>query len=155
MPLQFDLPVEPFAVGLEDFTPLGPAHVDALLTNTGAGIVGSGEISIDLEVACSRCLRLFPLHVDGTIEGFYVLPDRASSLPEDQDYELIEARSLDIGPSLVAAIVIALPMAPLHDEECKGICAHCGTDLNESTCSCVNERADSPFSALEGLLDKD
>ena len=33
-------------------------------------------------------------------------------------------------------------------EDCKGLCATCGTNLNESTCSCTTTTSDSRWDAL-------
>lgn len=153
LPVQTDITMDPFVVGGEEFVPTGPVHVDVLLTNTGAGVVASGAVSVDLNATCSRCLRPFVLHATGEVEGFYVLAEHASTLPEDQDFELIESKSIDLGPALHAAIVVDLPMAPVHDRACKGICPHCGADLELGPCSCSAEPGPSPFSALKDLLE--
>ena len=48
-------------------------------------------------------------------------------------------------------IYLALPMKPLHREDCKGLCPSCGTNLNESTCDCVPEAAPSSWDALKKI----
>ncbi len=155
LPVRVEVPMDRIVVGAEEFVPTGPAHVDVLLTNTGAGVVATGTVMLDLTATCSRCLRSFVLSATGAVEGFYVLPERADSLPEDQDYELIEAGSLDLGPALQAAIVVDLPIAPLHDPDCKGICPRCGADLSEGPCGCRPAPSESPFSVLKDLFPHD
>jgi uncharacterized protein len=50
--------------------------------------------------------------------------------------------------------VLEAPFAPLHDEECAGICPECGADLNQGPCGCETAvRGPHPFAALEGLLE--
>ena len=45
---------------------------------------------------------------------------------------------------VVAAIVFELPLVPLCDEDCKGLCPTCGANLNEGPCGCEKEQSDGP-----------
>ena len=45
---------------------------------------------------------------------------------------------------VVAAIVFELPLVPLCDEDCKGLCPTCGANLNEGPCGCEKEQPDGP-----------
>lgn len=148
-----DIPLDPIDLGAERFVPLTPVHLDTVLTFAGSGIVASGTISVDMQATCSRCLREFVLPVRAPLEGFYVVPGAEHDFPEDQEIELIRDRSVDLNPALHAALVLELPFAPLHDPACAGICPACGVDRNESACSCERGVSDSPFAALQQLLD--
>lgn len=140
------------SVGNETFVPVAPARLDVTLTNTGAGVVAQGTIQVDVKATCARCLCEFTLHGSGDVEGFYVTPAHATQLPDEQDFELIEDRSIDLMPALLAALTVDLPFAPLHDPECLGICPSCGIDRNAGTCECAQDTPDSPFDALRGLF---
>jgi len=59
---------------------------------------------------------------------------------------------VDIMDAVLSVLTLELPFAPVHDEQCKGICATCGADLNEGPCGCEPVLRDSPFAALKGLL---
>jgi uncharacterized protein len=50
---------------------------------------------------------------------------------------------------------LALPMKPLCAEGCKGLCPHCGTNLNEATCTCTNEWSDPRLEPLRALGRRD
>lgn len=131
----------------------GPVHFDALITNTGAGLVLSGKVSASIRTDCSRCLESFVFPLDADIEGFFTTQDKAADLPEDQEWEPVHDETIDLLPSLVSAITIELPIAPVHDPQCRGICPECGCDLNASTCSCESQdRSSGPFEALRSLF---
>ena len=149
-----DLTLETFEVGTEVFRPQGPAHFDITLTNTGTAIIGMGKVSLPVLATCARCLEEFPTEIDAEVDGFYVSVGRDQDLPEEQEIEYIDGEyHIDILPSIMAALVLEAPFAPLHDEECAGICATCGADLNEGPCSCQSESGDAhPFAGLKGLL---
>jgi uncharacterized protein len=148
-----DALLDPIDLGAEHFAPVTPVHVVAELTFAGSGLVANGTASVDVQTTCSRCLQEFSLPVRAPLEGFYVKPGADHDFPEDQEVELIRDRSIDLYPALHAAVVLELPFAPLHDPDCAGICPACGVDRNETPCSCERDLADSPFAALQQLLD--
>lgn len=150
--LDEDVEMETIVVGSETFVPVAPAHVAVSLTNTGAGIVAQGTVEVDLQATCARCLVEFTLHGVGVVEGFYVMPSHADELPDEQDFELIADRSIDLMPALEAALTVDLPFAPVHDESCAGICPTCGVNRNESTCGCAEDVEQSPFADLKSLF---
>ncbi|TLM81247.1 MAG: hypothetical protein FDZ75_07980 [Actinobacteria bacterium] len=85
-------------------------------------------------------------------EGFYLRP--GDTAPAEEEAEKVAPDgTIDLAPALVAALTVEAPFAPLHDEECLGLCPECGVDLNETTCDCAEEPDGShPFAALQGLL---
>ena len=149
-----EFPLEKFVVGDEVFVPTSPVRFDLWLTHTGTSVVSGGRAVMDVLATCSRCLCEFPLTIEGEIDGFYVRHGWEEGIPEDQEYEYIDAEGdVDIMPSVIAALVLEAPFAPVHDEECAGLCVTCGADLNAGPCSCEEAVADdNPFSALGALL---
>lgn len=149
-----DLEVGNLTVGAEEFVAKGPAHYDVTVTNSGTGLVAAGRVALPVIAVCSRCLCDFATSIEGDVEGFYVHPGHDEDVPEEQEIEYISSdKTVDIGPALMAALILEAPFAPLHDEQCAGICPTCGADLNEGPCECPGEvPADHPFAALQSLL---
>ncbi len=153
IPLDSDVDLPEIILGTEAFKPLRPGHLVADVTNSGAGVVVSGSIDAEFEAICSRCLREFPLRVTAAVEGFYVLPGDDVDIPEEQEVSYIaEGAFIDLMEQLLSALVLELPFAPLHAEDCPGICPSCGADLEEGGCDCEPVSAESPFAALKDLL---
>jgi uncharacterized protein len=72
--------------------------------------------------------------------------------PDDPEAFLITAQQqLDLEEAVRQAWALALPMQPLCRPDCKGLCARCGTDLNEGACTCSPEE-DDRWSLLKKLL---
>ena len=67
------------------------------------------------------------------------------------DYEFFDGEEIDIDLLVVEQIVLALPFKALCSEECKGICPHCGANLNLEPCQCAGKQADSPFATLQAI----
>jgi len=49
-------------------------------------------------------------------------------------------------------VLLEVPMAPLCDADCKGLCPRCGANRNRETCGCPREAADPRFEALGKLI---
>lgn len=141
-------------IGTESFVPTRAARLVSTLTNTGSGIVLEGSIDAEFSATCSRCLREFPLRLSAVVEGFFVEPGHDSDLPEEQDIGFVHEGSVDVMDPIVSALVLELPFAPLHAEDCPGICAQCGKDLADGSCGCEPDRSESPFAGLKDLLDE-
>jgi uncharacterized protein len=149
-----DIVFETFEVGTEEFIPTGPAHVDLTITNGGTAIVAMGRVSMPVLATCARCLCEFPTKITAEVDGFFISPGDEEGIPAEQEIAYIDENNrVDIMPWIIAALVLEAPFAPLHDEECAGICSVCGADLNEGECECQRHtEKENPFSALQGLL---
>jgi uncharacterized protein len=139
-------------LGDRSFSFPSPASFDVTLVNSGAGIVASGTVRAMASTSCVRCLADFVVAVTGDVEGFYVRRGHEDGIPAEQDVEFIDDERIDLGPALVQAIVVDLPFAPLHSDDCAGICPICGVDRNVDACACEPEDVTSPFAGLKGLL---
>lgn len=138
----------------ETYVPARPAHVSVTVTNAGDGVVAYGTVDAAFNAECSRCLTPFTLELSGEVEGFYTTPDKAVELPEDQEWEPLGEGHIDLAHAIESAIRIELPFAPLHAEDCAGICPTCGCDLNEGECECDTDTPrPGPFDALAGMFD--
>ena len=141
-------------VGEETFTATGPATFEINISNAGEALVGFGVVTAPVRATCSRCLVEFEMSIAGDIEGYWLRP--GDSAPEDQDVTgtVDSEGAIDIVPALLAALIVEAPFAPLHDENCAGLCPECGGDLNEHSCNCGSGPAsDHPFAALGSLIE--
>jgi uncharacterized protein len=118
-----------------------------------------GRLTARLGLECGRCLEAFSFPVDHTLDLFY-LPHRPGEDAEDEeeitDRDLVVAYyaegRLDLGDMVREQLFLTLPMKRLCRDACLGLCPACGTNRNESPCSCEPARvALSPF---ENLFDK-
>lgn len=146
--------VNELVVGEERFVLRAPAQFRVALSNTGGALIASGTVSADVTAECSRCLKEFPLTLTAEVEAFYVRHGDEREIPEEQDFAYVEASEIDLAPAVEAALAVEAPFAPLHDEDCPGLCPVCGADLGEGECGCAPPMAkDSPFEALSGMFE--
>ena len=116
-----------------------------------------GSAVTELELACSRCLEPFRLPVNADFDLRY-LP--ASEVSQDEEREIEEEDletsyyrddQIDLNELLREQFYLALPMKPLCEEACKGLCPQCGTNLNTGSCSCNAAWEDPRLAALKQL----
>ncbi len=119
-----------------------------------------GRLSTRLEMACARCLepvvhdvkREFellyrPLGVDAGREEMSVTGAEAEIGYYRGDGVLLE----DV---LREQVLLALPLKAICRQDCKGLCPHCGKNLNVEQCSCAEPAEDPRWSALKDLREK-
>ncbi len=72
---------------------------------------------------------------------------------EEDDLETSYYRDdqIDLNELMREQFYLALPMKPLCREDCKGLCAQCGTNLNTGTCDCAPVWEDPRLAALKAL----
>ena len=80
------------------------------------------------------------------------LEDEAEEQNDDLYY--FTGDHLELAPMLREQLILTSPMHPLCSEECRGLCARCGKDLNEGPCRCGEEPTESPFQVLRTVKDK-
>lgn len=116
-----------------------------------------GTAAAELELPCSRCLEPFRLPIASSFDLRYLPASAASAAVErevdDEDLETSYYRNdeIDLNELLREQFYLALPMKPLCAEDCRGLCAQCGTNLNAGTCGCAPAWDDPRLAALKGL----
>jgi uncharacterized protein len=122
--------------------------VDVVLEPVGATVEAIGTVSAPWTGQCRRCLQ--PASGVLTAEVHEVFETDAV---EGESYPLAHEQ-IDLEPLAREAVVLELPPAPLCKEDCRGLCAQCGTDLNEGSCSC-EAPVDPRWAALDELRTED
>jgi len=116
-----------------------------------------GRVQTQLELACSRCLEPFGLAVDAPFDIRYLPASEASSEAdreiEEDDLETSYYRDdqIDLNELMREQFYLALPMKPLCQEDCRGLCTQCGTNLNVASCQCAPAWEDPRLAPLKGL----
>jgi len=132
----------------------------ARLIRTDRGIIVKASFTGRMKIACSRCLAEFemPLKLDFQEEYLQTI-DMASggkiALPKDSGNFVIDARhTLDLSEAIRQYALLSVPIKPLCQEKCAGICPQCGKNLNQGKCQCPAEQVDPRWAPLLELRDK-
>jgi uncharacterized protein len=165
-----DIPPEGLALELKqklDLFDTGSASTactaDLGIKPAGNGVLHiKGRVQADPELECSRCLKVFSYHIDTELNITLAPEKTLGTTPEHEldrselDVEFYQGDKIEPLDLVKEQLLISVPMVPLHLPDCKGLCAVCGTDLNETDCGCKKDNGAEfgTFSALKDLLKK-
>lgn len=149
--------IDQVQVGPDQYAFEGPVSWEAQITNTGEALLVTGTAKATVAAECARCLEKVSLDLEGEIEGYFLLGEDAEE-PEDMDEDEFDTLSedgvLNMEPLVMAALLLEVPLIPLCNEDCAGLCAQCGANLNQQQCGCQPEpepEKQNPFAVLAGL----
>jgi uncharacterized protein len=99
------------------------------------------SLSTLVGLECSRCLADFPAPLAGAFTVFSDRGGKGRPPVEDElergDYmKFHDGRQLDLREEARESLLLEWPMAPLCRPDCRGLCPHCGADLNQGPCGC-------------------
>lgn len=115
------------------------ACCDVVLESFEGGVMVTGTVQAPWTGLCRRCaVAVGGELVVGVRERFAPAAHRGEP-DDDEAYPLVDDQ-LDLGPMVRDALVLELPLAPVCDEACRGLCPQCGADRNEESCGCVAPR---------------
>jgi uncharacterized protein len=137
-------PIGGLFVTSSEVPPGSDIDVDVVLEPVGHSIEAVGTVEAPWRGLCRRCLK--PVNGVLRAEVDEVFEDNPV---EDETYPLARDR-IDLEPMAREAVMLELPPAPLCTEDCRGLCAQCGTDLNDKDCSC-EAPVDPRWAALDEL----
>lgn len=159
--LDYTWPESALDTSEDEFDVVAPIHLELEVQKAGEDrfrLVGRARTT--LEVACSRCVEPFRIPIDAPFDLSYLPQADNAGEPEreiqDDDLSTSFYRdgAIDLGELLREQFYLALPMKPLHDENCRGLCPLCGMNLNRETCECRVAWEDPRLAGLKSLLDE-
>lgn len=118
-------------------------------------VIVRGEARALIESPCARCLAPTQTPVTAEVEEAFVR-DKGQEIDPDADEYIYTGHVLELDDAVRTALLLEMPSRVLCKEDCKGLCAQCGANLNINACSCQKDLTSrNPFSALASLLNED
>ncbi len=120
-------------------------------TRLANGILVEGVLQSEVQTECTRCLEPFYEPVAIELQDTLGLP--GASLTPERPVRVTEDGWADISPLVREYAWLGLPLNPLCTLDCKGLCVHCGGNLNRGECTCdSSEPTDRRWDVLRSLL---
>jgi uncharacterized protein len=116
-----------------------------------------GRMSTELELQCARCLE--PVRQDlardfellyrplGTDAG----RDELSVTDAEAEIGYYQGDGILLEDALREQVLLALPLKVTCQADCRGLCPHCGKNLNQERCSCAVPAEDPRWSVLKDI----
>jgi uncharacterized protein len=170
--------IAPEALDRPEVLALGPVSWRGEITYAEPAYLLRGRLSYDQTLACIRCLKPHAVStsaaIDLLVEVEELSPRAAKSRraqerqerQEDAEVELQEGDLdtvivpagaggvLDTRPLVIEQLQLNIPMKPLCDPGCLGLCPRCGAERNllpDGECRCAPPATDPRWAALAPL----
>jgi len=113
------------------------------------------------ETPCARCVQPVRLPLAQSFDlifrpgGADDIPGERSISPDDTEIGYYEESGLLLEDVVREQVLLSLPERTLCQPDCKGLCPHCGQNLNQQACNCqAKTPADTRWNALADLADR-
>lgn len=135
-------------------------ELELRLESVVEGVLVTGSAAAHVEGECSRCLEPVEDDLEVDFQELYYYPESderhrahaGEELDEESEEETyrLEGDFFDLQPVLRDAVVLALPLQPVCQEDCLGLCSECGARLSDDPTH-HHDAVDPRWAALQGL----
>ena len=151
-----------------DYT-LAPEQMDGIRFDSDAHVVGAitdnaGYMRLKLKAElnyhgeCARCLApvdgVFSLDFERTVVAEGTMSEETLD-EQAEEYVALHGGELDVDEPLREELLLCFPSRLLCDEDCPGLCPHCGKPKREGDCGCTGKEIDPRLAILKTFFDKD
>jgi len=138
------------------------ALMDFQLARSAHRLLLEGQLSAELRADCGRCLEPMQLSLrekfslalnlvaatdvtdSNAVEDIALDEEQINTVP-------VVDGQVDLRPILQEQLLLHLPLHPVCDSECLGLCPQCGINLNREACHCRPLTFNRHFGQLKGL----
>jgi uncharacterized protein len=137
-----------------DFRQLDPLEVRATAELVDNQIRIYGTLHTRLELVCARCLETVVEEISKNFDLFYrpmtsIAHEEEVRLKlDDTELAFFEGDGLFLADVLAEQVNLSLPMKVICRSDCRGLCPHCGANLNQEQCRCETHAADPRMAPL-------
>jgi len=140
-----------------EFRQVEPLEVHATAELLEGQIRIVGNLHTRLELVCARCLEMVTEEVNRDFDLFY---RPMTSIAKEEEFKLdlddteiafFEGDGLFLADVLAEQVLLALPMKVICRADCRGLCPHCGANLNHEECRCETHASDPRLAPLARL----
>lgn len=157
--------VTPQELDRDELAAIGPVTIEARADRGDLpgeyAIDGTSKFTADLN--CSRCLEPYPFANSSEFHVRFRPRPQGSGEEEEEieitgeeelDVEFYSEREIPLRDLAVEQIQLSIPMKPLCDESCLGLCPKCGANRSREGCKCETSMVDDRWDALRGIRDE-
>ncbi len=130
-----------------------PIAVSATVEKTGSQVFLSASAEARCTFVCDRCLTEFEDVLSPRFRMIYVFEEAGADRFDPSEVQVVSPSLsvIDLFDDVRQTLLLSVPLKLLCRESCKGLCPHCGSNLNLASCSCHEERNDQRWEALRKL----
>jgi uncharacterized protein len=139
-----------------DFRQAGPLDVRATAELVEGHIRIFGQMHVRVELVCARCLEPVVEEVSRDFDLFYrrdtaTVPTETHLKDGDTEVGFFEGEGIFLSEVLIEQVTLQIPMKAICRSDCRGLCPHCGANLNHEECRCESHATDPRLAPLARL----
>ena len=134
----------------EEFHFEKPFNISGELINNGKSIVLKAEVLGEMGVCCARCRKPITINLQFLIEETFMQGNE--DFKPDEDIYVFSGYTIDLDDVVFNNFLMNVSGKYLCKEDCKGLCTHCGADLNDGDCGCEDDNIDPRWEALRAMI---
>jgi uncharacterized protein len=141
----------------DEFRQIEPLEVRAAAEAVDGQIHIHGTLHTRIELVCARCLDTVREEVSREFDLYYTpmagltREEEAALKEDDTEIAFFEGDGLFVADVLTEQVNLAVPMKAICRSDCRGLCPHCGGNLNHESCRCEPHAADPRLAPLARL----
>ncbi len=140
---------EEWKVELIGVPPGADVQLRLRLESVMEGVLVSGEIQVPLVGSCARCLEPIEDTLTLDVQELYAYEGSTTDATSEEDeVRLVDGDFLDLEPMARDTVVLSLPLSPVCDEDCSGLCVDCGQRLDDLPADHAHEITDPRWAGL-------
>lgn len=129
-----------------------PLHVNLEAQFAGHDVLVRGDVEGQFVLPCRRCLVDVAVNLQEDVAFLFRRGLSALDAEEQEIFPLPErGDELDLRDALREHVMLSVPRFAVCDDACRGLCPHCGTNLNQTQCDCSPAEVDDRWAALRKL----
>jgi uncharacterized protein len=130
-----------------------PLELDLRVESVSEGVLVTGTVAGPTVGECARCLTAVNGRVQVGLTELFAYPDSATEATTDEDeVGHVVDDTIDLEQSIIDAVGLDLPFAPVCRLDCPGLCPECGVPLANEP-GHHHDRIDPRWGKLAGMLD--
>jgi uncharacterized protein len=118
-------------------------------TRTAQGLYAHGTFLASTPLECVRCLTDFRQELSIEIDELFIYP---ADKEEDPLLNVPETGVVDLTGLLGEVLTLDIPIQPVCDADCHGLCGICGKRVSEGVCDHPEVEIDPRMAVLKSLL---
>jgi uncharacterized protein len=127
--------------------PGSPVGLELRLESVMEGVLVSGTVEVTVTAECGRCLDPVSDQLAVEVQELFAYEPTGA----DDEQPLLTGDFIDLEPLVRDAVMLGLPLNPVCDEDCQGLCAECGARLTEVEPDHAHDETDPRWAALSQL----
>jgi uncharacterized protein len=102
-----------------------------LISRAQQGLLIQGDFTAVISSTCVRCLTDINLSIQTSFSELYAFKEDYAT---ESDLLVPDNGYIDLQPLLIEYLLVEIPIKPICNENCLGLCPVCGCNLNTTNC---------------------